>query len=124
MADIATILARLDALEVAVREGRPDVMRAWPDSGHPVADSTLRNNIGWQSWNIERMYAVLREIAAKQGIEVDYGALAAQLLAGLAPALQEAIAKEVGRGSPDEIAKAVVARLGDALAAPAPREGD
>jgi hypothetical protein len=70
----------------------------------------IASNYAFYSWQI------LRAIAPKIGVDVDEQALAAEILSGLAPTVREAVATAAAAGgSPDQIAEAVVAKIGDAI---------
>ena len=65
------------------------------------------------------LVGILRSIAGKVGAPIDEQAIAATVLAGLAPAVSDAVKAAVAAGVPTgELADAVVARLGERLAQP------
>lgn len=88
--------------------------------GANPADQTQPATLGY-SIQIARNYSfytwqIARQLAAQAGIDVDEQALAAQILAGLEPTVREAVATAAAAGgSPDQIAEAVVAKIGDAI---------
>lgn len=62
----------------------------------------------------------LGSIAAKVGVDIDEQAIASELVAGLAPAVSDAVRAAVAEGVPtDQLADAVVSKLGARLAPPA-----
>lgn len=78
------------------------------DLGTSVA---IARNYSYYTWQL------VRSLAAKSGIDVDEKALAAEILATLAPTLRDAVSKAAtAGGSPEQIADAVVAALGTKLA--------
>ena len=63
------------------------------------------------------LVGILRSIAGKVGAPIDEQAIASTVLAGLAPAVSDAVKAAVAAGVPTgELADAVVARLGERLA--------
>lgn len=70
----------------------------------------IASNYSFYSWQI------LRAIAPKIGVDVDEQALAAEILATLAPTVREAVtAAASAGGSPDQIADLVVSKIGEIL---------
>lgn len=79
------------------------------DVGDRIA---IASNYAYYTW------VIVRQLAAKSGVDVDEQALAAEILASLTPVLREAVATAVSAGgSPDQIADAVVAKFGATLTA-------
>lgn len=77
-----------------------------------MGGSSVRNNIGLGAAYSKAALDLLRSIAPKVGVDVDEKALAANLLAGLAPTVRDAV---LAAGQPSAVADAVVAKLGAAL---------
>ena len=93
----------------------------WTDKVQPgntgVPGSSWRNNTLWTIVYLEQLLGIVRELAAKAGVDVDESAIASQVAASIAPALREALVEAVQTGgTPEAIADAVVAKLGAALA--------
>jgi hypothetical protein len=87
--------------------------------GVDAGTSLLRSNVVMANWRssqnqiaLAAVQKVLADIAGKVGVDVDENALAAQILAGLTPAVRDAV---IAAGQPDAVADAVVAKLGAAL---------
>jgi len=95
---------RLDDIYAAVAGFRSE------EAGRYVVDA---NRYKWTA-------GVLSSIAGKVGATVDEQAIAAQVLAGIAPAVSDAVKAAVAAGVPaEQLADAVVAKLGQRLAPPA-----
>lgn len=83
-----------------------------------LGGSSIRNNIGMTAAWTQASLELLRQVAAKQGVDVDEEALAKALLTSLAPQLAEVVtnaAKQQGVADPAALAKAVVSEMGAAL---------
>lgn len=81
-----------------------------------VGGSSIRNNLLHQSLAASQLVALVSQLAARQGVDVDEAAIASQVAASVAPILRAALVEAVtAGGSPEVIADAVVAKLGAAL---------
>ena len=84
-----------------------------------VGGSSVRNNLLHQSLAATQTLALVRDLAARSGIDVDEAAIARDLVAGITPALVAAVtAKLDGVAGVDAaaLARELVAELGAALA--------
>jgi hypothetical protein len=85
-----------------------------------VGGSSVRNNLLHQSLTASTTLGVVRELAAREGVDVDEAAIASAVVAGITPQLRAAITdalKGVAGVDPRVVADAVVAKLGARLAA-------
>lgn len=96
MSDVTTILAELAKLNTAVTGLRSE------ESGRNVVESKRYAFI----------QTALQGLVAKAGVDIDEAALAESILAGLTPAVRQAV---LDAGQPAAVADAVVAKLGAAL---------
>ncbi len=102
----AAAAAISDALKAPLAAGNPD----------PIAASSLRNNLLWQTVWAQR---ILAGLAALDGIDIDEESIATALAATLLPTIRDVVHAAVqAGGTPDAVADAVVDRLATALATP------
>ena len=81
-----------------------------------MGGSSIRNNLLHQSNAATQTVALVQQLAAKSGVDVDEAAIAREVAASVAPVLRSALVDAVKTGgTPEAIADAVVAKLGAAL---------
>lgn len=78
--------------------------------------TTIGDSIARTAFRTGIILPLVQQLAAREGIDVDEAAIAAQVAASVAPILRAALVDAVtAGGSPEVIADAVVAKLGAAL---------